>query len=1057
MKKTLLRLSVLSVLCMLFGGVSMAKTAIISSTYMVGQPTGTHSSTTANNVWFGDGKNLNAGFMVEISSNRGKSLSKQSKITINGTEYDAFKNSNGAQNTITLPTGYTAYSVDFYVTANGSGDALLSEVAGVACEDAVTSHQNGAKPTIISKILATPASSFTFTFKTTQVFFVAVVHYLEATDKPEFVTNLPEEISVRQGVATTLTAVAIGANSYQWYKASSTTANPATDSAIEGATSSSFEYTSTTAETEYIYCAATNTNGTETSSVCTLTKRSFTDFKIEFRNNPYTVLLPTTGELPAGVTVNPGTYNGGQHGVQAPVITVPVDGPVKFTIGACQYSTTDITISDTNGGSTTFSNKAPCGEQAPNYNQYVVYTYNVEKATTLTFTFGSSSYLPYFFAEACDFIPSCEITYYDVDGSKVLATETVTGNTPLVFNAEATAAVTVAEGKKFRGWFDDKTLDALKVAEGTVITQDIKLYAKATEIETVEVGKMFKYDLTKNYFYEEDHEAFINNGGSFHDGQHGWSWGNGKSFSIPVAGNAQIVLGLCAYSSENPIVITAENSTEVEDIPSAKAASDGATTTINYSGEATTLTFTFGGTTYIHDVKVFNVESLPTKDAESGYYIIGAGDGAGLMLALNSASAEDGAKIFLPNGTYDWGEAVQTTISGSNVSIIGQSAEGVIIKTAPDKSLEGLNSAALLANTGSNFYMQDLTLKNELDYYGAGSAGRANAFWDKGSKTICKNVRLLSYQDTYLSATDKQFYFEGGEIHGTVDYICGGSDVYFQGVKLVNEVRAFDKDGNPTSECTITAHQPKTAEKFGYVFNECTVETLGSSYNFGRAWGGASGATARPMATYLNTTLTQPDKLNSTRFILTGMNNQAGVFHEYNSKDANGDVVSPASLEETFTDKTGTDKLTYNIILSATEAENYSVEKVFTDWQPATIAAQLEAPAATYANGNVTWTPANNGATAYLIEKNGAFAGITAGSSFAITIDAEKDNLTIRAANGRGGFGEAKQVEGTASGIHAVKAAIERGEKVIFNLAGQRVDAAYKGLVIRDGVKIMQK
>ena len=152
--------------------------------------------------------------------------------------------------------------------------------------------------------------------------------------------------------------------------------------------------------------------------------------------------------------------------------------------------------------------------------------------------------------------------------------------------------------------------------------------------------------------------------------------------------------------------------------------------------------------------------ALPTKDAESGYYIIGAGDGAGLMLALNSASAEDGAKIFLPNGTYDWGEAVQTTISGSNVSIIGQSAEGVIIKTAPDKSLEGLNSAALLANTGSNFYMQDLTLKNELDYYGAGSAGRANAFWDKGSKTICKNVRLLSYQDTYLSATDKQFYFE---------------------------------------------------------------------------------------------------------------------------------------------------------------------------------------------------------------------------------------------------------------------------------------------------------
>lgn len=49
------------------------------------------------------------------------------------------------------------------------------------------------------------------------------------------------------------------------------------------------------------------------------------------------------------------------------------------------------------------------------------------------------------------------------------------------------------------------------------------------------------------------------------------------------------------------------------------------------------------------------------------------------------------------------------------------------------------------------------------------------------------------------------------------------------------------------------------------------------------------------------------------------------------------------------------------------------------------------------------------------------------------------------------------KIDGEATGIHAVKAAIERGEKVIFNLAGQRVDAAYKGLVIRDGVKIMQK
>ena len=43
--------------------------------------------------------------------------------------------------------------------------------------------------------------------------------------------------------------------------------------------------------------------------------RTFVDFKIEFRDNPYTVILPEGGELPAGVSVDGTNYNGGQHGI----------------------------------------------------------------------------------------------------------------------------------------------------------------------------------------------------------------------------------------------------------------------------------------------------------------------------------------------------------------------------------------------------------------------------------------------------------------------------------------------------------------------------------------------------------------------------------------------------------------------------------------------------------------------------------------------------------------------------------------------------------------------
>ena len=100
--------------------------------------------------------------------------------------------------------------------------------------------------------------------------------------------------------------------------------------------------------------------------------RAFTDFKIEFRENPYTVLLPESGELPAGVTVAGTSYNGGQHGIYGGSITVPVDGPVKFTIGACQYSGTPINVKKDGVDFATVNNNAACGETAGSFAQNVL-------------------------------------------------------------------------------------------------------------------------------------------------------------------------------------------------------------------------------------------------------------------------------------------------------------------------------------------------------------------------------------------------------------------------------------------------------------------------------------------------------------------------------------------------------------------------------------------------------------------------------------------------------------------------------------------------------------
>ena len=88
----------------------------------------------------------------------------------------------------------------------------------------------------------------------------------------------------------------------------------------------------------------------------------------------------------------------------------------------------------------------------------------------------------------------------------------------------------------------------------------------------------------------------------------------------------------------------------------------------------------------------------------------------------------------------------------------------------------------------------------------------------KGENTICKNVRMLSYQDTYYSNKASKFYWEDCEIHGTVDYLCGDGDVIYNRVKLVNENR--NTTTTPNGETTVAA--PNTTSDWRRDDRSCT-------------------------------------------------------------------------------------------------------------------------------------------------------------------------------------------------------------------------------------------
>ena len=267
-----------------------------------------------------------------------------------------------------------------------------------------------------------------------------------------------------------------------------------------------------------------------------------------------------------------------------------------------------------------------------------------------------------------------------------------------------------------------------------------------------------------------------------------------------------------------------------------------------------------------------------------------------------------------------------TEISKSNISLIGQSKEGVKIWNHP--VVEGISYTATihLYRNRNDFYAQDLTLENQFNYWGAhdgsSGAGRAVAFWDQGNRSVLKNVALMSWQDTYYSSNanaDYRGYFENCDLAGVVDWICGNGDIWFEKCNLI--VR--DRTGN-----NIAAPSTEDTQAWGYVFNNCTIrpetdkptQLKGNDWTLARPWNNS------PACTFLNTKMyTQPRTYGWNR-MTSGL---VVRFHEYNSVDESDTPIplgtrslaacspAPGSDDCILTDTTG-----YNIrnVMGGTDA-----------------------------------------------------------------------------------------------------------------------------------------
>jgi pectin methylesterase-like acyl-CoA thioesterase len=393
---------------------------------------------------------------------------------------------------------------------------------------------------------------------------------------------------------------------------------------------------------------------------------------------------------------------------------------------------------------------------------------------------------------------------------------------------------------------------------------------------------------------------------------------------------------------------------------------------------------------------------------------------AATTAAMQNSSSGKRFYLFFPKGEYNIGKLTgdanqMTSFTASNVSFIGENADSTIIYN--QSTNEGISiTSTLYFNKANNLYLQDLSILNKANYRNGSDlskTGRYVAVKEQGDKLIYKNVKLLSTQDTYYTVGNRT-YWEDGEIHGTVDFICGYGDLFFNKCLLYLE---------KNSGC-ITA--PGTKSSWGYVFMNCTIDGTGGNYLLGRPWNDS------PRCVYISTIM---KKLPTAAAWGDPMNVVPAFFAEYNSKTVTGSTVDLSGRRTSYSLNGTTVKL--NPVLSASQAAQYTIPNVLKgndNWQPDNLTKQVSAPVLRKDGKVLTWND-NDSALCWVVFKNRKFFKCVTTNSLEITPDATVKYF-VRAANSMGGLGPGSNiVDGVTTSVNKELKPFHSANQFLFDSA----------------------
>ena len=463
----------------------------------------------------------------------------------------------------------------------------------------------------------------------------------------------------------------------------------------------------------------------------------------------------------------------------------------------------------------------------------------------------------------------------------------------------------------------------------------------------------------------------------------------------------------------------------------------------------------------------------------------GTGDYTTVQAAIDAAPEGRGKPwlIFIKNGQYK--EHVDVPATKPYLHFIGQSRDGVVIKddrlSGGDNAVHVSIGATVVVNADNTFF-ESLTMEN---IYGheKQNGPQALALNTGGDRIALNNVALLSYQDTWITTSTQKnrHYIKNSLIEGAVDFIYNGGDVYLDGDTL---------EINRPSGGYIVAPNHTADTKWGYVFKNNVLRAHPgvnvTDIWLGRPWHNQPKTVFINLQTFIN--------IPAKGWYET-MGGLPSLWADYNTVDANGNPVDLSQREDTYyytqyykmvdgekviatsrpeaSDMPNwTEEKVYGTAknyLTDEEAAQYTIKNVMggdDNWQPDLLCEATEAPAPVFNDNTISWDEVPY-AICYVVTRGDEVVAITtetsvdvnavvcAKGSAALGTNDSEEPYKVQSVNEQGGlskFGIATD----ATALNTVSAAKSAKSNVYYNIAGQRVNSSFKGMVISDGKKYMK-